>query len=491
MKITLKIFALSLAVSFVTGCSQDDKDEKKKKLLGLSQEAMIARSAAQTVAVTDLKGNPIAGAEVLIGTEVDKPFTANFVQSDAQGLVAVPNDWNNAETITLSAKGFVRTTYMAQQPHGQAFKMRPLPNPAPLELKGNTSGYTLKDGDKLMDFSMMIPGFKKDELLAFNIDMFISPKTDEVTVYGQKLNLPSNTSIPKQKESYGFFPVTLDKPLYRMYFDDPGSRRISAIHGQFPFSQVVKEMQSGKSFVELINYFTILGGSVADANVLAPTQNLDIAINNLNFSQQRPFKSPVFNADEFLIAVSLNANREEYYPTDFKNVTSNVVQNLSTTPGSSPQLLVALKKKAEDMQFGGAKISAAFLPFEVNVQPSLLPLMEGPKLGANFTDFSITLPQVPADMAEAGSVFTLSTVIKNGTGKDYKEEVTKHWEVYSDSWVSSVNLPKWPNDKAPEGVKRWEALLMASDNNKLNIQVDLTTRLFETVTHATHSATDF
>ena len=43
---------------------------------------------------------------------------------------------------------------------------------------------------------------------------------DEIRVAGQKLGVPSNISLPKQKESY-IITITIDKPIYRMYFNRP------------------------------------------------------------------------------------------------------------------------------------------------------------------------------------------------------------------------------------------------------------------------------
>jgi hypothetical protein len=485
----LKLLAIAFLMVGFSACSEKDKDDPKKEsdLVGLG---VIARDMSRSIQVTDLKGRPIAGAEVLIGLGVNQPFADNFVTTDVNGVFVAPSDWNSAQPITISAKGFIRTTYFGQVARGQALKMKPQPLATPYELTGVATGFNIKNSDKNMDFALMIPGIRKEELLAFNIDMFVSPKTDEVTVYGQMIQLPSNTSIPKQKENYGIFPVTLEKPLYRMYFQETGLQRVSAILGSFPFNKTVSEMQKGASFIDLINNFSVKGGSVREVNVSAPTQSFDIPVTDMIFNQTRTFKSPAFSDEEVLIAVSLNPNGNEFYPTDFKNVLPSTAQSLVTTATNDQQLLVALKKKSEDMLVSGAKISAALIPFEVDVEPTLLPMIENPQV-VNLYELKVQLPQVPAGLVENGAAFILSTVVKTGTGKDYKEVSTRHWEVYSDQWMNSVNLPRWPNDIEPTGIKRWEVLLMSADSARAQNAVDLTSRVFETVTHATHSATDF
>lgn len=489
MKLKLKLLAIAAVIIGLGACSDKEKDDKKKNL-DLASPQLAGRGLQQTITVTDFKGQPIEGAEILVGSSLDQPFAENFLTTDNQGQIKTPASWTSAQPITIAAKGYIRATYFGQIARGQTFKLKAQPVAVPYELKGIATGFKSKDQDKVMDFALLIPGIRKEELLAFNIDMFVSPKTDEVTVYGQKMQLPSNTSVPKQKENYSLFPVTIDKPTYRMYFEEPGVKRVSAIYGSFPFSKTVSEMQKGASFIDMINNFSIKGGSVRDVNITQPAQSADFPITDIVFDQSRAFKSPAFDADEVLIAVALNPSGPEYYPTDFKNVPANITQNLMTTAGSNQQLLVALKKKSEDMQVGGAKISAAFVPFEPNTQPTLLPMIDNPQV-VNLHEINISLPNVPQGLVEAGATLVLSTVIKSGTGKEYKEEVTRHWEVFSDQWSSSLSLPRWPNEIEPTGIRRWEVLLMSTDTQRANIPVDLSSRVFETVTHATHSATDF
>jgi hypothetical protein len=488
MKASSILLAVLASALFLTGCSKDNKDDQTK--LGLEGErAFLTETQRNTIKVTDLAGNAIVGAEVLIGNAVNDPFADNFVQTNAAGTFTAPTGWTTEQVITISAKGYIRASYFGQIPNGQSFQLRLAPVAAPLELRGKGTGFTLKDGDNVMDFALVMPAVKKRDMLAFNIDMFISPQTDQITVYGNKLNLPSNTSIPKQKENYGMFPVTIDKSLYRLYFDQPANQKIVTIHGQFPFKQVVGELQGGKTFIDVINQFTLKGGSLRNVSVVLPAQTLDVPIGELVFNQPRSFKAPNFAADEFLMAASLTPYADEFYPTDFKNVPPNAAFNLMTGAGSASSLVVALKKKAEQEMVSG-KLSAAFIPFDVGAQPTLLPLIASPQvISAN--EFKVTLPAIPQGFNEVGAYMTFSTVVKTGTGKETKEKVTHLWDVYADSWMNHVSLPKWPGDVVPAGTKRWDVLLMANQAPAPHNPVALTARVFETVTHATHSATDF
>jgi hypothetical protein len=490
MKRSSILLSILSAAVILTSCSKDEKDDKKKSGLE-GQGVYLTQAQRNTLTVTDAAGTALAGAEVLIGSAVDQPFTANFLVTDASGNFTAPDAWTTDQIVTISKPGFIRASYFGQVPNGQTFALRPVPVQPPLELKGKATGFTLRDNDDIMDFALVMPAVQKREMLAFNIDMFISPETDRITVYGKPVDLPSNTSLPKQRERYGIFPVTMDKPLYRLYFEQPGEQKLVTIHGQFPFNKVVKAMQNGKSFIDVINDFTLKGGSLRNIPIVLPTQVLDVPIGEMVFNQPRGFKSPGFAEDEFLLAAALSPWQEQFYPTDFKNVPANTAFNLTTALGDQPQLLLAVKKKAEETKVSG-KLSAAFIPFTPGIAPALLPLIETPVVAA-YTDFTVALPAMPQGFYEVGAYMTFSTVIKEGedaNGRE-KEKVTKLWEVYSKSWMGQVSLPKWPNETAPAGVKRWDVLLMATQTPPGNNPVDLRSGLFETVTHATHSATDF
>ena len=482
--------AILSAALLLTSCSKDDKDDKKKQKLD-AQGVYLTTEQRKILTVTDQAGNPLSGADVLIGTAVDQPFTANFMQTDASGTFIAPDAWSSEQIVTISKAGFVRASFFGQTPNGQTYQLRPVPVQPQPELKGTATGFNLKDNDDIMDFALVMPAVQKREMLAFNINMFISPETDRITVYGSPVDLPSNTSVPKQKERYGIFPVTMDKGVYRMYFEQPGNQKIVTIHGQFPFNKVVKAMKNGKSFIDVMNDFTLKGGSLRNIVINLPTQNLEVPIGELVFNQPRSFTAPNFAADEFLLAASLSPWDGQYYPTDFKNVPANTAFNLNTALGDQPQLVLAVKKKSEETKVSG-KLSAAFVPFAPNAKPSLLPLIESPTV-ASYTQFTVALPALPQGFYEVGAYMTFSTVVKEGedaNGRE-KEKVTKLWEVYADNWMSQVSLPQWPGETAPAGVKRWDVLLMANQTGPLHNQVAFGSRSFETVTHATHSATDF
>lgn len=470
----------------LTACSKNDQAflSSGEMLNGMASTDMTDLES-KTLQVVDLNGKPLAQAQVLIGSGLNQPFASNFLTTDSSGSFQAPTEWTAPQMVTVGAEGFVRATFIGQVPAGQKFVLRPSAKAVSYELKGKGVGFTVKNNDNRMDFALMMPVLTKGMLFAFDLNSFISPKTDVVTVMGQKLELPSNVSVPKQSERYGIFPVTLEKVGYRLYFDSLGRQQVFAIRGQFPFKEVVDEFQSGKTFADIINYISLKGGSFKEANITGATQVLDLPVNEIAFNQTRSLKSPQFQNDEVLFAAPLLSVGGALMPTDLKNVPANKAFNLTIANGES-QLLLALKKKAEAE--GSERFSAVILPFQAGVQPELLQMTEKPHV-TNLHNVRLAVPSRPTSVVPVATHSVLSSVGRyDEAGKSY-EIVTPFWDVYAREWVSDLNLPVWPDDVVPEGKKRWGATFVAAPT--ANKAVDLSPGILETVTHATHSASDF
>lgn len=477
--------AILASLTFLTSCSKEDGDKKDKKggLWGISEDLNV-----NLLKVVDAAGNPVANAQVLVGNSVGQPFADNFISTDAQGHFEAPAGWVGAEAITINAPGFVRVTYFEQEPNGQTYTLRHSTAAQNFELKGQGTGFQTKDKDNKVDFALMIQSLRKEDLFSFDLGMLISPQMDKVEVYGQEMQIPSNVALPKQKESYGIFPVTLEKPQYRMYFPTAGVKKVFTVRGQFPFKEVVKELQDQKQFVELVNYFDLQGGSIEDVTLSGPSTVKDLPVNKLQFNQKRAFKAPVIGSDEFLLAVPVSKYQGTLLPTDMKQVASNASFQLKTAAGDMPDLLVVVKKSADKAELGAGRLTAALVPFEVNVTPKLLPMVENPTV---VSPSEIRVPAINTiDKVEPAATYVVKSKVAKRIVDNVvvSEQVTKVWEAYAPEWQTSVKLPQWPNETPAGGGQRFEVLFVGTGLNKL---VDLGPNLLDNATHATHGATEF
>lgn len=474
---------LVLTLAVLGGCSKDS-DDKKDKGKGKGQGIFAPQSTS--LKVTDTSGKPVSGAQVLIGTEQGKPFADNLVTTAADGTFQAPAGWTAEQPVTISARGFVRVTYFGQKPRGASYQIRPAEGQGQFELTGVTTGFQIRDRDGLVDFSLVIPALQRSDFFSFDMNSVISPHKDEISIIGQKAELPSNVSLPKQRESY-FLPITLEKPVYRTYFRTSGTKRVVALRGQFPLKQVVDEMRGNKDFVALINHFSIQGGSVQSAKLSGASTRLDIAVDKMTFTQARRVVAPDFRDTEVVMAAAIASQQGHMYPTDVKNLSPRQPQDLRI--GSGDVFVVTVGKRKSEMQGGpGAdRLSAAILPFTNNVQPSLLPLLDDPRMFSN-THIRIPALRTISGVRPTGTYASLVTVQVAADGKT--ETVTTIWEVFAPDWADEIKLPVWPRSSLPSGKMRWGVTLIGQ-SSRVSEEPPLGPGLLETATHATRSSVEF
>jgi hypothetical protein len=482
-------FVLSLAL--LTSCSKDDQDDKKGSFVPdpSAVTTQSNESLARKIKIVDLSGQPIAKAKVLIGQRLNEPFAENFLEADSQGELIAPEAWNSNLAVTLAAQGYIRATFLNQAPRGQTFTLRPQESTSSLELNGVQTGFRVTNYDGIVDFGWVLPTFSRQELFNFRIDRFISLQLDELTILGQKIEIPSNIALPRQKESY-VLPLTLEKPSYRMYFSSPGTKKVFSGRGQFPLRPLVDGLREGKDFFELANYFKINGGALRNIELSSTKTTANLPVNELSFSQSRSLRTPAFAQSQVLIGLALSADQGLLFPTDLKNVPANARVSLVTAPGSTPQLLALLKNKTETSGPGSDRFSAVLVPFEDGVRPQFLPLLRNPELISSNRFKSESISSIEG-VSPVGSYLTLSLVEDKNLGSTTVPFLTKLWEVYDGEWSVDYDMPEWPQDNLPSGKKRWEVSRAGSLSADTGKTVDLGPMLFESVTHATHSSVDF
>ncbi|MEN0058457.1 MAG: hypothetical protein AAGB31_06455 [Bdellovibrio sp.] len=479
-----KLFmALAIPALFV-GCSKDEKPKKPSTDGGV--HSMFWQEQPH-FAVTNYNNEPIAGAQILIGEALNVPFEGNFLTTDEAGRVALPSSWDSAQPITVQAAGFVRSTYLNQEPGALQIKLRRQATVKNhYEVRGNTQGLPVKDKDGIVDFGLIMPAFSKLDILSFDINKVISPQSDRISAMGQDIEVPTNISLPKQSEKYSLFTITLDKPLYRIYFDQPGVQRVYAARGRFPFKSTVDALRKGAEFYELINDFKINGGGVRDIDIQSPQTSLNIPATELNFTESKSVVAPSLRGDELFLAVS-TANQSGYLiPTDVKRISSGQKMNLNTLPGAEQWVLGLLKKSAE-MKSGEDRMSATLIPLSAGAAPTMLPLIANPTLAR---DGEVLLPRTNSiDGVHPIATYSVLSKEEEVVQGSAKVKILKpHWEVYAQEWVESIRLPVWPDDAGLTGKKRWEVNLVGSQTSS---QAPIGPAMIESATHVTHSSVSF
>ena len=282
------------------------------------------------VGVVDAQGRAIAGARVLIGQRQGVPFPNNFVAADGDGKIPAPAEWTSPQPITIEAPGFVRATYYARTPDSGDLILRPLPLAQKIALKGVTTGYGTLADDGWVHVGLVFPALARADIGQFQISNFISSETDSISVAGQTADIPSNVSIPTQRLTYLFFPVTLDKPAFRAFFDRDGAYRMVAAHARFKLSDGVSAIQGGKPFLELVDLLDFKEASLTDVRLSIAGGAANLAVNSIPFSAKSPLTAPRFDSRFAAMALAIGQDSGgRLYPSDVKRIGSGAVRQMA------------------------------------------------------------------------------------------------------------------------------------------------------------------
>lgn len=433
------------------------------------------------------EGNhPLENAKILIGAE-EGSLSGNFISTDSSGRAVLPAAWTNAEPVTIDYPGYVRATYYAQMPGSHIYQLRKKSGMNQYELSGITQGHTVVDKDDFIDFGLVIPALTRNDLMSFDLAAVISSQMDTISILGQTAEIPSNVTLPRQRESY-IFPVTIEKPGYRLYFNDPGVKKVYAARGRFPFKEVVDRLRAKAEFYELINYFTISGGGVKDINVTKSSTQMNLSVKDLNFTSKAKVTAPAIASDEMILGVTAAVVGDYLVPTDVKGFKAGEKREMATLDQKS--LLVGVLKKTNEFDSnapGADRLSAVIIP-ATNAAPQFLPLLGSASLSSN-GDMLVPRANLIKGVNAVATYSVISQQVEVLNGKDKVMMKKPYWEVYAPYWLDVVSLPQWPEtSKRAGGKKLWEVNLIGSLKAS---QVDLGPAMLNEATHVTHTSLSF
>jgi hypothetical protein len=460
--------------------------------------------AAERLRVLNQALAPIAGAEVMIGSAANNPFGGNVLITDANGYISIPIQWKAALPVSVKAPGYIMTRFEKVQPQSAVFQIHQLDPAALIEVSGETTSFQNIKKDGLIDFGLVFPTMSRRQLMQFSVTDLVSPETDEVRVATQKFDLPSNVTLPEQKETY-ILPITLKKPKFRAYVKPDSKYTMTAAHGQFPMKQVISEMQNGASFFDVMNYFTFMNFGQLDLTVEKSTiPGQMIPVNQNVIDSKVSYQAPAFNNDQVLLAAPLVEQNGTFYPTDLKRLTSNELRDL-TVPAQAKSIYVvsvltakeqaaALNAQLTDMLLAETQPVAAFFQSITSELYSFMGLQEdvtapgtmpgitlsiskAPVLTATEfisltqpptvagTRLKLTVPTAPSSVAPVATYVIFSEVEKIVKGRFTIEKRTRHLEFFAESWIDGLDIPDLSSIIVPGKTYRWEVMYLGRDNN--------------------------
>jgi hypothetical protein len=457
-----------------SACAQNNEN--------LSLNGEKALNLANEIRVVDERGNGIANAKVLVGLS-EGAFPNNILTTDQNGNVSIPAGWTAEQPVTIMADNYIRTTYLRQKPAAKVYRVNTFRTVPAQEIKGVTTGYPELKRDDKIDFGLVLPLMPKTAFFQFDLGLFISPDSDVIEIMGNKLNVPSNVSLPDQSERYLFFNIRFNKPIYRTYFHEAGQHELVATRGQFPFKKMLDEFQDGKGFTEVVNLFNFIEGGL---HIATAPGNADLAINSFQFQGSHPVKAPQIPTGYSYFASSLQEKNGLLYPADVKRLLSNESMGLKISPLSTKNTLLAAVAKEEKLENGATRLNPAMsisiLPFVPGVVQTYLPLIAAPQVNDGL--ITITAPAAEG-FQKVGTYLSLQDVKVEMIEDQYNEQVTKIWEIYSDVWETEIRLPKVQELQIANQL-RWESLLLATKASRANATGPA---MFDVAEYVTRNAT--
>lgn len=463
-------------------------------------------ASAASLRVVDSNNQPVANATILLGYEAGNPFNGNVLKTLADGSAEIPTDWKAALPVTVQAPGYITSTVPVLTPGEHLLTVEKQESATQIEIKGTTTDFGRLITDGKVDFGMVIPAMTRESMLAFDISSVISPQNDTIEIIGNSVNIPSNITLPNQEESY-IFPITLDKPDYRVYVREPGTYQMYAMHGQFPLQRVVDDIRGGKSIFEVINHFTFKESGQRSVNVTGNIRNVNLAVNQTPFNATTSVKAPAFANDKVMIALNLRENGSLFVPTDLKRLTPNQTMALKTNAalgnGFVLSLLLDQPKNAPltevaslDPNVGATarptatydfnKMTFAFMPATGTVQPQFLPMIRAPQIVNNVMKFEV--PTLPSGMSAVSTYLVLSEIEEIGGGSVKSERRTRMWEIWNAGFIQQMEMPRVTFTKRPDRKYRWEVMFLARPSN-FTFEIAPGDRVdLSTVTHVTRNA---
>lgn len=473
----------------------------------MGSAVLMGASMAQAGVVVDIRGIPVFGAEVSNGQDA--------VSTNAQGEFVAPAHWVAPQSLTVRAQGYVEAVFIDAHPQQDTLRLSSSDVGQRLQLQGELTEFGNLRTDGRVDVGILMPALREEQLLHFDVMDLISPESDNITVLGRNVALPSNIALPKQRESY-IFPITLEKPSFRMFVRQSDQYRFLAVHGQFPLKRVVDDLRAGGSIFDVLNQVKILQTGVIDMDVKGDMSSLSIPVNQVPFNRSVEVQAPSLAQNEVLISVGLTAENGYLMPSDLKRLGSNerlalnfpqqspAPQALSVMLKRSPQQIMQRQalpplrwfdflfisndliynvfagpqNRAVDADLGMVSLA---LHVEPGIAPEMLAHVEAPQHRGS--QLMVNPPVAKPGLNPMGTYISWSRVEAIPQGQVTLEKKTRLWEIYVPNWVNQIDLPNHVGQERRNGnvSYRWESSFLARDPKVTTTQG---------VTHVTRNSSD-
>jgi len=460
---------------------------------------------AVQLTVVDAYGHSVAGARILVGQKEGIPFAGNLVTTNDMGFALLPDAWTTPLPVTVDKPGYLRVTYNNVVPNLPILTIQQEDRDDRLEFKGSLTNYGTIRTDGKVDFGLVIPAIRRDQLLNLDVSVMVSPESDMISVVGKDVEIPSNLTLPEQRESY-IFPITLNKPNYRMFARTAGMHRFAALHGQFPLKRVVDDVRAKEPIYDVINHLNLIQTGIVDLDLKNDVTGRDIAVNQIQFSNSLTVKAPVLAANQVMLTLAMTSRDGYLIPSDIKRLQSNETLPMKVAADGDKIAVSVILREMDNQVFGMlsellpsafydtfntqlqkksvnmSQVSLALHPANLSA-PQFLNWVAPPVLKST-TDLSFTQPASVTGIEEMATYVVYSKITTVGSGKATVQMRTRLWEMWTPGWVNGIQVPELPSATANGDKFRWEVMFLGSQGVSQNKPLP------ERVTHVSRNALD-
>lgn len=429
----------------------------------------VSPFATSLFRILNYKAQPILSADILIGNGINDPFPGNHLVTNEHGRFHLPAAWTTPLPLTILHPDYLTTTYTDVVPASITdLTIEEQFHPTSYGIKGETKGFGKLRRDGKVDFAIVMKGFQKSDLIDFDLRSILSAEMETIPVAGKQIQIPSNFTLPEQKEAFPI-PVKFNKPNFYLGLSEKGQHELIAIHGRFPVKEVTKALRNGESFFNLINFFEFLSGGHETVLVEQRTVNEDMKVNQIPFSQSIAITAPKIPHNTKIISIALIDRQGTLLPSDIKRLKSNESQALTITADRSDKYVLSalVPENPTDLSAGAAfTYGSSFSRMSVTLEragsgnPEFLSLVAPPILSGD--QLHVVPPRKPTHIEDMGTIFTLSSIETVKLSR-YETVFTKPiWKIYVPHWVDTLTLPDIGLNLDPKKKYRWEAIFLGS-----------------------------
>ena len=246
-------------------------------------------------------------------------------------------------------------------------------NAAPQKYQGVVSGFGDLRNDDVMDLAAVFPSLTDEQILSFDFGSIMAPN-EKMSAGPASADVPGNTFVPRQRESYGWFPVTLKKERFTVMLEPGARNELFTMSFRAPFNETVDKARAKapkNEILKLIQFDNLGFASAKDWSRERQPYQLDLGFSRPNTSRISWSRSRLDSGEGDLVLQLEETPMGRWVISDMSTDPRNTVRLQSTDWDSSKRMLLGRTKFNAENKFQGFRAWVAGV--ESNVTVSDLP----------------------------------------------------------------------------------------------------------------------